>query len=98
MSKRTADHDTLFMPLNSKCQRIVRLARGWRIWLSTNDYKHGTFLELCDDGQVVRFVTRADEGDEMHIVRPSDPEIRASKMRGIGHAQNVTHTGEQVWR
>jgi hypothetical protein len=96
MSRQRPDHDTLFMPLNSKCQRITRLARGWRIWLSTADYKYGTFLELCDDGQVVRFVTRADEGDECIIVRPSDPETRASKMRGIGDV--TTANGEQIWR
>jgi len=70
------EHDIIGMPIGAKCQRIVRLARGWRIWLSTNDYRFGTFIELCDDGQVVRFTVRENEGDEIHLVRPNDAYIR----------------------
>lgn len=36
----------------------------WRIWLHTNDYIHGTYLELNWDGKATRVVTRVDEGDE----------------------------------
>jgi hypothetical protein len=69
------DHSTIAMPLGSRCQRITRLPHGWRVWLSTADYKHGTFIELHDTGRVVRFVVREDQGDEVIQVRPNDAEI-----------------------
>jgi hypothetical protein len=46
------------------------------VWLSTNDYVFGTWLELYDDGSIVSVTTRVDEGDESFVVRPSDDEIR----------------------
>lgn len=64
------------MPLGSRCKRIERLIDGWRVWLSTADYVFGTWLELYDDGSIVNVTTRADEGDESFVVRPSDDEIR----------------------
>lgn len=60
------------MPPGSRCQRIVRLRHAWMLWVSTNDYKHGTYLLLCDTGEVVRVTVRDEEGDEHFLVRPAD--------------------------
>jgi hypothetical protein len=69
-------HRIVGMPLGSRCKRIERLIDGWRVWLNTNDYVFGTWLELYDDGSIVSVTTRVDEGDESFVVRPSDDEIR----------------------
>lgn len=55
--------------------RLIRLPRGWRLWLATRDFVFGTYLELHDTGRVVNITTRADEGDEIFQARPSDDEI-----------------------
>lgn len=42
---------------------------GWRLWLSTTDFIHGTYLRLFSDGRVTRVTVRGDEGDEEFIVK-----------------------------
>jgi hypothetical protein len=44
----------------------------WRVWIDTVDYTLGTYLQLFDDGRVVRVVARADRGDEFELVKPGD--------------------------
>ena len=65
------------MPIGARALRLVRLIDGWRLWLSTRDYKHGTYVDMHDDGSVWNITTRADEGDECWLARPSDAEIRS---------------------
>lgn len=71
--------DIVGMPQGTKCQRIIRLRRGWMVWIATTDYVHGTYLILCDSGEVVRVTAREDEGDEMFVVRPADHSIEQVK-------------------
>lgn len=70
---------TIGMPLGSRLHRIERLPHGWRLWLATNDYVHGTYLEAYDSGMVVSVTVREDEGDEAHVVRPNDFTIRYAR-------------------
>jgi len=69
-------HGVVGCPPGTRCMRIVRLPYGWRLWLATRDFIHGSFLELHDNGRVVRFETRPDEGDEIILVRDTDESIR----------------------
>ena len=69
------DHDTIAMPLGSKCQRIVRLRDGWMVWTATTDYQLGTYLLLCDTGEVLRVTARDGEGDDYFMIRPADHVI-----------------------
>lgn len=43
----------------------------WRIWLHTIDHINGTFLELRDDGSIIRVTTR-DGYDERVEIKPKD--------------------------
>ena len=63
-------------PPGTRLMRMERLYHGWRLWLATNDFVFGTYLELFDDGRILRCTTRKDEGDEFMWVRPSDDVIR----------------------
>ena len=63
-------------PLGTRLQRIVRMEHGWRLWLSTNDYVHGTYLECHNSGMIERITVREDEGDEVILIRPTDNTIR----------------------
>jgi len=74
-----ADHSVVGVPLGTRLQRIIRLDNGWRLWLATNDFKHGTYLDIHNNGMIVRVTVRADEGDECFVVRPSDDHIRPSE-------------------
>ena len=60
----------------TRLYRIVRIPNGWRVWLATRDFIHGSFLELHDTGLVMRYECRPDEGEESYVVRPSDDDIR----------------------
>ena len=64
------------MPIGSRLYRIVRLPRGWRLWIATNDFINGTYLELFEDGRILHCTARADEGEEVFWARPSDATIR----------------------
>jgi hypothetical protein len=70
------DHTIIGTPLGTRLKRLIRLPHGWRLWLSTTDYRYGTYLELFDDGRILNCTTRPDEGDEVFWVRPSDDAIK----------------------
>lgn len=72
---RHADIDTLALSYAVRLRRIVRLPRGWRLWIDTADFVHGSFYELHDNGRVVHFTVREDRGDEITQLRPSTEEI-----------------------
>lgn len=74
-----ADRNTIATPIGTRLQRIIRLYHGWRLWVSTVDFRYGTHLELFDDGRILRTVSRRGEGDEHMWIRPSDEAIRNSK-------------------
>ena len=63
-------------PLGTRLQRIERTEFGWRLWLSTKDFVHGTYLECYNNGHIVNVTVREDEGDEIYEVRPTDNAIR----------------------
>lgn len=47
------------------------IIKYWRVWLHTVDHINGTFLELHDDGSIVRVTTR-DCFDERVEIKPKD--------------------------
>lgn len=71
------DHCIVGLPPGTRLYRIVRLPRGWRLWIATRDYISGTYLELFEDGRVLNCTARVDEGEDVFWVRPSDEYIRS---------------------
>lgn len=43
----------------------------WRVWLHTIDHINGTYLELHDDGSIIRVTTRDGYDDRVEI-KPKD--------------------------
>ena len=74
----TTEQCIIGMPVGARLKQLVRLSDGWRVWIATHDYKHGTYLHLHADGMVIHVTVREDEGDEVFCVRPSDDTIRAA--------------------
>lgn len=76
-SKPVVDHNTVALSLAQRLRRIIRLPHlnAWQLWLDTADYIHGTYLVLYDDGTIERVTSRAGEGDDVQLVRPSDRTI-----------------------
>lgn len=74
-------HSVVGCQPGTRLYQIVRLPYGWRLWLATRDFIHGSYMEVHDTGRVVRFETRPDEGDEIYVVRETDEAIR-SMQRG----------------
>jgi hypothetical protein len=72
----TLEQCLIGVPTGTRLHRIIRLEHGWRLWLSTNDYIHGTYLECHNSGIVTRTTVREDEGDETIPIRPADNTIR----------------------
>lgn len=68
-------HTTVGVPVGTRLQRIIRLSNGWLLWVATRDYMHGTYYMLYDNGRMDNITSRADEGDEITYVRPSDDVI-----------------------
>jgi hypothetical protein len=61
----------------TRLYRVVRCSPDkWRVWLATRDFIHGSYLELHNNGLVMRYECRPDEGEESFVVRPSDDDIR----------------------
>lgn len=54
----------------------------WRVWLTTADYVHGTYLALYDDGSVFRVTVRPGEGDDIWMVKPGDADV-SHNTRGL---------------
>jgi hypothetical protein len=49
----------------------------WLLPISTNpDRTLGIFLRLYDDGKIERVTVREDEGDEIHVIKPADKDIK----------------------
>jgi len=69
-------HSVVGVQPGTRLYRIIRLPYGWRLWLATRDFIYGSYLEMHDTGEIMRYETRADEGEEIIRVRPSDEEIR----------------------
>ena len=45
----------------------------WDIWLNTNDFIHGTFLRLYDNGKIERITIRVERpDDDIVLVKPED--------------------------
>lgn len=61
------------IPPGTKMLRIERVPDGyWKLWLNTNNFKHGTFLELHDDGSILRTTIRTDDVEETITVKEAD--------------------------
>lgn len=75
VTRPTDNHAVIGIDVGTRLKRIVRLHDGWIVWTATSDYIHGSYLVLADSGAVFRVTVRAGEGDEIHLVRPSDAEI-----------------------
>ena len=50
----------------------------WRLWLHTNDFVYGTFLELYPDGSCFRVTVRDEEGDEVVLIKPGEAFVLTS--------------------
>ena len=59
----------------TRLYRVVRIPDGWRVWLATRDFIHGSFLELHNSGLVIRYDIRPDDGEDSIVCRPSDDDI-----------------------
>jgi hypothetical protein len=70
------NHSIVGTPPGCRLMRIVRLPRGWRLWNATRDFIYGSYLEIGDNGRIISVTTYEDQGDDVHMVRPSDDEIR----------------------
>jgi hypothetical protein len=70
------DQSIVGLPPGTRLYRIVRLSHAWQAWIATKDFINGTYLILQDSGRVDNVTARADEGDEVFMVRPSDYNIR----------------------
>lgn len=44
----------------------------YRLWLHTNDRILGTYLALWDNGKIERVTVRADEGDQVDLIKKED--------------------------
>ena len=60
------------IPVGTRLQRIVRHEHWWQVWIATNDFIHGTFLQLHDDGTIYNVTERVNEGPEIFEVKPQD--------------------------
>jgi hypothetical protein len=69
------DHSVIGVPLGSRLRRIIRLANGWKLWMSTSDFVYGTYLVMNDNGMIRRITIREDEGPEVMVIRPTDEDI-----------------------
>lgn len=79
-------HNIMQQYPGTRLYRIVRIPDGWRIWLATRDFIHGSFLELHNTGLVMRYDIRPDDGEESIVVRPSDDDILRTQRTGSGSA------------
>jgi hypothetical protein len=61
------------LPLRMQGHCLEFLGGGrWRLWMHTQDQQLGTSLELHSDGKAYRVTSRADEGDEIVLIKPKD--------------------------
>lgn len=60
------------IPPRTKLLRLERLPdiKAWHLWLHQSpDGTLGTFLRLHNDGRIERVTVRADEGDEVFVIK-----------------------------
>lgn len=50
----------------------TRIDGHYRLWLHTSDRLLGTYLKLHDNGKIERVTVRANEGDQVDLVKPED--------------------------
>jgi hypothetical protein len=67
--------DIVHIPVGTRLLRVVRRDDYWIVWTATHDFRLGTYLRLHHDGTVERVTARADEGDEVMLVRPSNTVV-----------------------
>jgi hypothetical protein len=81
-------HNIMQQYPGTRLYRVVRCGPDkWRVWLATRDFIHGSFLELHNNGLVVRYDVRPDDGEESFVVRPSDDDIlRTATRSGALHS------------
>lgn len=73
---RPDTHSIVGVPVGTRLLRIIRYSNSWQLWIATRDFMNGTYYMLDDDGSMRSVTSRADEGDEIINVRPSDDTIR----------------------
>ena len=63
-SKDTNKHLSYLIPSQTRCMRVDKPINSptWRIWLSTNDYENGTYLELDNKTGAVTRITEREDG------------------------------------
>ena len=76
---RLEGHRFIGVPIGTRLRAIMRGENSWRLWIATNDFKHGTYYTLYNDGAIYSTTARRDEGDEHIVVRPTDDMIRRQK-------------------
>lgn len=59
-------------PIGTRLKRIERCANFWRVWISTVDFRYGTYLLLYDTGRIENVTERADQGPEVFTVVEGD--------------------------
>ncbi len=54
-------------------ETVTEIEGYWDIWLNTNDFIHGTFLRLYDNGKIERITIRVERpDDDVVLVKPED--------------------------
>ena len=75
-------HNIIAVQPGTRLYRIIRLTYGWRIWLATRDFVYGSYRELHNDGTIIAYECRPDEGEEVYKIRPSDDDIINTTKQG----------------
>ncbi|CAM6005894.1 unnamed protein product [Sphagnum balticum] len=62
--KDSNKHLSYLIPSQTRCMRVDKPidSTTWRVWLSTNDYEHGTYLELDNKTGAVTRITEREDG------------------------------------
>jgi hypothetical protein len=71
------NYNIIGIPPVTRLLRIERVDYGWRVWTGTRDFRVGSYIQLCNDGRAFNITVRADEGDEIIQVRPTDKEVES---------------------
>ena len=50
----------------------IAYANFYQVWIHTRDFVYGTYLRLWDCGKIERVTERADRGEEVILIKPSD--------------------------
>jgi len=66
------DAQRIGLPVRTRLLAIDTTPTGWRLWLGTNDYIHGEFIDLHSNGGVERVFIRDGESDEVVVVKQGE--------------------------